>query len=125
MTEQAIEKINTEMQEHSDDFYYEIIGHYIIDRCADPAVAAAVMDEGKTLFGAEESIRAAAGKKKKGSVGVLKDSEVFDAIDLYFGFSLSADARAESVRQVDGGNEPAPAAKKPAGAINLDFGDFF
>lgn len=39
--ENAIAKINAEMQKDPDNTYLEIVGHYIIDRCAEPAVTAA------------------------------------------------------------------------------------
>ncbi len=126
MTEQAIAKINTEMQKDPDNAYLEIIGHYIIDRCADEAVAAIVMAPGKSLSGAAAAVQSAARKKKKGNCGILKDAEVFDVVDVYFGFSFNNDARDESIRQVDGGSKPVPHVKKSvSGAINLDFENFF
>lgn len=126
MTEQAIMKINTEMQKDPNNTYLEIIGHYVIDRCADEAVAASVMAENKNLSGAASAVRSAAQKNQKGSCGVLKDSEVFDAIDLYFGLARDENARNESIRQVDGERQTAPSVKKAApGAIKLDLESFF
>lgn len=45
----AIEKINTEMQKNPTDQYTEIVGQYIIDRCADDQDGAMVAKDGKTL----------------------------------------------------------------------------
>lgn len=81
----VIEKINAEMQEKPDDKYREIIGHYIIDRCEDPACAEKVTAD-KTLKGAMEAILSFAKKNKSGYVAVLDDSTVFRKVDEYFGF---------------------------------------
>ena len=56
MTDKAIEKINAEMQKDPADQYMEIVGHYVIDRCADEAVAAKVMGKKKTLRGAMDAV---------------------------------------------------------------------
>ncbi len=54
MIDQAIAKINAEMQKEPSDRYLEIIGHYLIDRC-DEALAAKI-EGGKTLKGAMEAV---------------------------------------------------------------------
>ena len=65
MIDKAIQKINEEMQKNPTDPYTEIIGHYIIDRCADEFTAAKVAAEGKTLKGAMNAIMEAAKKAKR------------------------------------------------------------
>lgn len=84
--EEAIKKINDEMQRDPNNTYMEIIGHYLIDRAtAEPMVAAAINEPKKTLKGAMEKVRAIAGKKKHVGVSVLTHLEVFPAVDDYFG----------------------------------------
>lgn len=96
----AIEKINREMQKEPDDLYTEIVGHYVIDRCVDPACERAAAEDDKTLDGAMRAIRQAAEKKKKGNVAVLTPQEVFQAVDTYFGFALDAAAHAAAQMHV-------------------------
>lgn len=127
ITDNAIEKINTEMQKDPTNTYIEIIGHYIIDRCTSESVAGLVMDEGKSLNSAWEAVQSAAKKIQKGGCTVLKDSEVFDIIDEHFGFNGDNNARAESVRQVDGATIPQEkeVKKQKEPFINLDFDNLF
>lgn len=96
----AIEKINREMQKDPDDLYTEIVGHYVIDRCMEPACERAAAEDDKTLDGAMRAIRQAAEKKKKGNVAVLTPQEVFQAVDTYFGFALDAAAQMHAMNVV-------------------------
>lgn len=109
--EKAIAAINAEMQKEPGNQYLEIIGQYIIDRCGEQTVADSV-NKGKTLKGAMDAIRAAA-KKKGGQCVVMKDDEIFDAVDAYFSLGKSAEARRTSKTFVDG--------ETPASADMLDL----
>lgn len=117
--EKAIEKINSEMQKDPSNEYLEILGHYIIDRCSDEKVAAAV-NKGKTLKGAYEAVKSTARKKGSGCV-VMKDTDIFDAVDKYLEVDTDEEARANAKASVDGTSAPA----KKAAAIDLDFDSMF
>ena len=113
----AIEKINNEMQKKPDDKYREIIGHYLIDRCADPAAAECIGEAGKTLEGALGEVQSAARKKARGSVAVMTDDEVFDIIDKYFSLGRYPHARIAALQGV--------ADTRPAVSVaSLDLSDF-
>lgn len=65
-----------------------------------------------------EAIAAAAKKHQHGSCAVLRDAEIYDAIDAYFGIGRNDIARELSRRQAEGTSAPArPAQKK----LNLSF----
>lgn len=117
-TTKAIEKINTEMQKNPADAYTEIIGHYIIDRCEDQAVADKVAADGKTLKGAMDAIMQKAQAAKKGNVAVLTPATVFGAVDAYFG--IQADTAAQWKAIQDSTPTPAPAAPAKKLALSLD-----
>lgn len=139
--EEAIKKINEEMQKDPNNTYMEIIGHYLIDRAAvEPMVAAAINKPERTLKGAMGEILKVAQKKKKGNVAVLLPSEVFDTIDKYFviapdnaarfkamgvdekmtpGMAASASAPAASDLRV------LPGGKAKKSKIDIDLDDFF
>jgi len=117
--ENAIAKINAEMQKDPDNTYLEIVGHYIIDRCAEPAVTAAV-NGGKTLAGAMEAITSVARKKVSSKCAVMRDAEIFDAIDKYLGVGKNHEARAKSKREVDGGEAY---EANPPKLLDLSFED--
>lgn len=91
--EEAIEKINGEMQKSPDDRVLEAIGHYLIDRITD-ADAEKVRD--KTLKGAVEKMRSAAQKVARGGVGVLTDEEGFAIVRRYFVLRDDALKKAEA-----------------------------
>lgn len=114
----AIEKINAEMQKEPDNQYLEILGHYIIDRCSDIEVAKAV-NNGKTLKGAFEAVKASAKKKGSGCV-VMKDNDIYDAVDKYLEAETDEEARQKSKASVDGGTAP-----KKLASINIDFDSMF
>lgn len=112
MIQDAIIKINAEIQADPADMYLEAIGHHVIDACATEQAAAAILAEGKTLKGAMSEVRAAAQKKAKGGVAVMRDEDVYAIVDKYFG--------------IEGAPAPAPAPAPAAKAgISLDIGDFF
>ena len=100
---EAIQKINAEMQKRADDPYTEIIGHYIIDRCGDEAVANLVLKDGKTLEGAMKAVVTAASKAKCGNVAVLTPDRVFGEVDKYFGLTTDTRAQQEALATVPGG----------------------
>ncbi len=94
MKEEAIKKINDEMQKNPDNKYIEIIGQYIIDKCGNEEMAKAVLAEGKTLAGCLKAIEAIAKKKAVNSVGVVTEEEAFAEVHKYFGVSKETGAKA-------------------------------
>lgn len=121
MIDQAIEKINAEMQKDPTNRYMEIIGHYVIDRC-DEALAAKIAG-GKTLKDAMTAVERRAQKVKKGNVAVLTPGEVFGEVDQYFG--LPADTAAQW-RAMGLPSAEAPAEERPqTSSVSIDLADFF
>ncbi len=102
----AIEKINDEMQKTPDDEYVEIIGHYVIDRCLDPACETRAAAAGKTLKGAMDAVLSLAKQKKRGSCAVLVPSQVFGEVDRYFGFAQDLSAQRKAIEGAFAGSQP-------------------
>ncbi len=92
----AIERINAEMQKKPDDRYTEIVGQYVIDRCAAPEEEKKVTED-KTLKGAMEAVYGLAQKKKQGNMAVLTPADVFGEVDKYFGFTTDEAAQWKAV----------------------------
>ena len=123
MNMQAVEKINTEMQKNPTDKYTEIVGQYIIDRCANDEDGALVAKDGKTLAGAMEAVMEKAKSAKRGNYAVLLPAEVFGAVDKYFGMQTNGAAQEQAMMAACGAmHTPVtpPAAKKVA----LNLADF-
>ena len=112
--QEAIIKINTEMQAKTDDLYLEAIGQHVIDRYGNVAAAEAVLKKDRTLKDAMDKVMEAAKARKQGSVAVMRDDEVYAIVDRYFGI--------DSMEPVT----PLPASEPQSRKIvNVDFGDFF
>lgn len=93
----AIEKINAEMQKDPSNRNLEIIGHYLIDRAADPAVAVKLLEEDKTLKGAFNLVTEKARAQKSGNCAVLSEGEVFGEVDKYFGLPKDVSAQLKAI----------------------------
>lgn len=115
--DEAIRKINTEIQKEPDNTYIAAVGEHIIDCITTDEAAEAVLAEGKTLSGALETVRNAMEKRTKGQRGktnssgsctviVATDAEVFKMARDYFGLDRA---------------ETRPAAKK---GVSLSLEDF-
>ncbi|MDR0905283.1 MAG: PcfK-like family protein [Oscillospiraceae bacterium] len=96
--DEAIAKINGEMQADAENRYLEIVGQYIIDRVRDEAAAGRVLDGAKSLDGACKAIEDLARKNKRGRVGVVSDTECFAAVDTYFGFGAAPAEKRRAAR---------------------------
>ena len=120
--DEALKKINEEMQKNPDDLYTEIVGHYIIDRCGDQSVAAKVAKPDKSLSGAMGMIMRAARNKTKSNVAVLTPAEVFGAVDRYLGIPEDKTAQAAAMVSAGGSVQSAPAPDR--GRVDLDLADF-
>lgn len=123
MIDQAIEKINAEMQKDPDDPYMEIIGHYVIDRC-DEALAAKIAD-GKTLKGAMAAVVKKAQSKRNGRTVVpMTPDEVFGEVDKYFGLSADTTARGKTLGLQPPGT-PVMEERSQVAFVRTDLADFF
>ena len=130
MTDQAIAKINAEMQKNPSDPYTEIIGHYVIDRCMNESAAAKVCADKKTLKGAMEAVMTEARKaipKNHGSgVGVyMPPGDVFGAVDRYFGLPIDLAAQQKAMSTAGGAAHTQPAPPEPPAKVKFDLADFF
>lgn len=122
MNETAIRKINAEMQKDPENTFLEVIGHYLIDRSLDPAVAAAVAAETKTLDGAVKAVMDRARKAAHGNAAVMSHADVFGVVDNYFGIATDTRAQEKAILSVAG---PAPVAvAAPSKLAALDFDSF-
>jgi hypothetical protein len=83
-------------------------------------MAEALLADGKNLNGAVKAIENEA--RKQGNHAVMRDEEIFDVVDKYFGLPFNLASRMESKRQVDG-DAPTVAATTPD-SLKLDFDDF-
>lgn len=121
MIDQAIEKINAEMQKAPADRYLEILGHYLIDRC-DEALAAKITG-GKTLKDAMTAVERRARRAQKGNVAVLAPDEVFSEVDKYFGLPADSTAQWRAM-----GLQPAKVSEEErpqTSSVAIDLEDFF
>ena len=125
MIDQAIEKINAEMQKDPSNRYMEIIGHYVIDRCTDDITAAKVCTEKKTLKGAMEAVTAKARKAKTGNVAVLLASDVFCEVDRYFGLPTDFVAQQKAMSVAAPGGAVSQPTPPPPAKLDLSLTDFF
>lgn len=130
MKQEAIEKINLELQKWPNDGYLEIIAHYIIDRCAaDEGAAEAVFKADKSLTGCMGCIEAEARRTAQNNIGVVTSLALYDLIDGYFGFSRDEYAQqkhAEAVCMSSSQGHKSTSSAKPAphAGTLLDFDDF-
>lgn len=125
MIDEAIEKINAEMQKNPSDPYTEIIGHYVIDRCMDEAFAAKVCADKKTLKGAMEAVKGRAKKTASGGVAVLLPCHVFDEVDKYFGLPTDLAAQQKAMLAASGAAPAQPSPPAPPARVKFDLEDFF
>lgn len=129
--EEAIQKINDEMQKNPNDPYTEIIGHYLIDRAgSEPDAAGKILREGKSLPDAMAQVMLLAKKKQNRNTAVLTPDQVFGEIDSYFGFEPDPAAwyRSLGIKEAPRQQEPSFTVlegDRPAkGRVDIDLDDF-
>ena len=83
--EDAIKKINEEIQKQPTNQYVALVGEYIIDQITTESAADAVLEERKNLAGAMKEIQNKASKQKTGNVAVVEDAVVYGWAKEYFG----------------------------------------
>ena len=92
--EDAIKKINTEIQKEPNNRYIALIGEHIIDCITSEAAAERVLQEEKTLERALTGIKNRAKQQQVKGHAVIEDAVVYGWAREYFG--LSAEASPES-----------------------------
>lgn len=117
--EQAIAKLDEEMEAAKDNGVIVVLANYMIDYVtAHPEAAEAVLAEGKTLAGAFEAMRQEAQKHQKGRCAVLSDAEGFAIVRDYYG--IDGDIPAVQMPKAP---IPQPAVAVAPGGIDLDLDD--
>lgn len=133
LTEEAIGKINAEMQEDPQNKCLEIMGQYLIDRAGqDQEAAGKIAEKGRTLKKAlekvmeaarKQAVMEAARKQAKDGVAVFGSDEVFGIIDNYFELPSGEKAAAAGQRpgrlQVLNGGKPSGRT-----VVDVDLDDF-
>ena len=71
--EDAIKKINTEIQKEPSNRYLALVGEHIIDNITSEAAAEKVLKKEKTLAKALAGIENQASKQKEGDCAVIED----------------------------------------------------
>ncbi|MDB5054440.1 MAG: hypothetical protein JWM44_2490 [Bacilli bacterium] len=84
---EANQKLEAEMEQGKK--YVKVIGQYLLDHLKkNPADAAAIMTEGKTIKGSIDAMRQEATKEENG--GMLSDPEGYAVVLHYFGIDGQA-----------------------------------
>lgn len=84
MINEAIEKLTKEMMKMNDPFSQAIEEH-LTGICTSDTIAAKILQEGKSLKGACDSIREVAKKNAVGGVGVVSDENAYRIAEEYYG----------------------------------------
>ena len=123
MNMQAIEKINTEMQNTQTDQYTKNGRTDSIHRCTRHHERTLGRKEGKTLAGAMAAVMERAKKAKRGNYAVLLPAQVFGAVDEYFGMQTDEEAQERAMMAACGATRT-PVAPPAAKKVALDLADF-
>lgn len=135
--EEAIKKINTDMQKEPNEEILEKLGEYVIDHIRTEEDAEAVLAEDKSLKEIYDEIKKEAYQKalKKRSesdtemncVGIACEGErTLERVMKYFGLTaIYKVEQPEATKPQTAAEAPAPAAPKKAKEVNLDFDSFF
>jgi hypothetical protein len=97
--EDAIKKINLQIQMSPNDKYRALIGEYIIDQITTEAAAEQILQAEKTLNRALVEITKKAEKQKMGNCAVIEDSVVYGWAREYFGLTANPQAPAEEPKK--------------------------
>ncbi len=109
--DEAIKKINTEIQKQPNNRYLALVGEHIIDRITTEAAAEKVLKAEKTLARALTGIQNRASRQKEGNCAVIEDAVVYGWAREYF--DLTEEANPQT---------PAEAPKK---GVCVKLEDFF
>ena len=78
MLNEAISKIQTEMEKEKDNSYVQVVGDFLLRHLnIDPAAAERILDKDKNISKSLDAMKKEARKKQKGGCAVLSDAEGF------------------------------------------------
>lgn len=99
--EDAIKKINTEIQKEPSNRYLALVGEHIIDNITSEAEAEKVLKAEKTLEKALAGIENRASKQRTGRCAAIEDAVVYGWAREYFGLTEAANPQtpAEEVKK--------------------------
>ena len=83
MINEAIEKLTKEMMKMNDTFSQAIEEH-LTGICTSDTIAAKILQDGKSLKGACDSIREVAKKNAVGGVGAVSDEDAYRMAEEYY-----------------------------------------
>lgn len=115
--EDAIKKINAEIQKTPNDEYLALIGEHIIDQITTDEAAEKVIQQNNSLQACLSHIRTEASKKKTGNVAVVQDSVVYGWARKFFGLEEDK-PHLELVKTHT-------SAEGPKKSVHLSLDDFF
>lgn len=117
--EDAIKKINGEVQKNHSNTYLVLVGEHIIDCIVTEEAGEKVLQAGKSLESCLGHIQKEAAKQKSGSVAVIEDATVYRWAREYFGLETTErKLRLELVK-------PQMSAEEPKKRKHLSLDDFF
>ena len=87
--EEAIKKINDDVQKNHSNTYLVLIGEHIIDCITSEEASEKVLAKGKTLQGCLSHIQGQASKQKNGNVAVIDNVTVYGWAREYFGLEAA------------------------------------
>lgn len=88
--EDAIKKINEEIQKQPENRYLALVGEHIIDQITTEDKAEKVLQEKRTMKGAMKEILGKARKQKYGNYAAVEDAVVYRWAREYFGLGEEA-----------------------------------
>lgn len=128
--EEAIKKINDEVQKNHSNTYLVMVGEHIIDCITTEKAAEKILTEKKNLNGCLQSITSKAARHKTGKVAVIDDVTVYGWAREYFGLTEAAEEKPhlELVKTQPPASEPAfpqTDAEEHKKSKHLSMDDFF
>jgi hypothetical protein len=122
MLEQAIKKINDEMEKSKDDAYVQVIGKFLLQHLEErPNSAEKIMAADKTIAKSIDAMAAEAQKRAKGNRAMLIDAEGYAIVLKYFG--IEGPVNIPTAPPVNTQPEPVP-EKKFSASFDVKLADF-
>lgn len=111
MTEKAILKIRTEMNQNTNQPYIQVVGEFLLQHLENnPKSAEKILNPDKTIAKSLDEMQKEAQKKQVGNCAVLTDQEGFTIVLKYFGVETSGPL-----------DYTPPTPSRPAAKANTDF----
>ncbi|ASS66395.1 MULTISPECIES: hypothetical protein [unclassified Paenibacillus] len=86
MLQQAMQKLQAETVANQKNKYIQVIGAFLMKHLeSHPEHATGIIEEGKSILGSLDAMKAEAKKQASNGVGVLTDEEGFAIVLQYFG----------------------------------------